>query len=507
MSSTASRIIKNTGWLYAKMGITMFISLYTTRLILLGLGASDFGIYNIVGGAIAMLGFLNSAMSSATQRFMNYSEGEGNETKKKIIFNVSYYLHLGISAVVAFILIIAGFIFFHGVLNIPEERMTAAYVVYGSLIISTVFTIMSVPYAAVLNSHENMRYYSLVGIMESVLKLIVAFTCVYSAYDKLIVYGILMALIPIISRIVMRVYCNRRYNECVVSFKQYYDKQTMKEMTSFAGWNFLGSSSSMVGNYGNGLVMNHFWGTTLNAAMGVAGQLDGMLHTLSNNLLKALNPVITKTEGAGNRERMLYMTMSGSKLSFFLYSLICVPFFLEMPYILQLWLKNVPQWAIVFARLQLMRTLIEQFTCTFGSAINAEGHISRMNKVNMFLNIIPLALNIILFSAGFSPISLYIVNVLVFGVGLSASKIYFIHEICGMGYRKSILQLVVPLTIVTILILSIGYIIHLAIVDCIYRLILLITVSILLHFILYYVFVLNKQERSIVISLRKIYKK
>lgn len=503
MSSTATRIIKNTGWLYAKMGITMFISLYTTRLILQGLGASDFGIYNIVGGAISMLGFLDSAMASATQRFMNYSEGEGDISKKKIIFNVSYYLHLGISTVVALLLTIAGFIFFNGILNIPDERITAAYIVYGSLIVSTVFTVMSVPYAAVLNSHENMKFYSLVGILESILKLTVAFACVYSNYDKLIIYGILMALVPIISRIVMRIYCHHYYSECHISFRHYYDKDTMKEMTSFAGWNFLGSSSSMIGNYGNGVVMNHFWGATLNAAMGIAGQLDGMLHTLSNNLLKALNPVITKSEGAGDRERMLNTAMMGSKLSFFLYSIICIPFFLEMPYILKLWLKDIPDWAIIFARLQLIRTLIEQYTCTFSSAINAEGHIANMNKVNMLLNFVPLLLNIVLFSNGCSPISLYVVNAIIFGIGLSSSKIYFIHKNCGMDYKKSILQLVLPLTIVFIIILIIGYGILAITENGFIQLFTISIVTMVLHLILYYTFVLNRHERCIVNSLFK----
>ena len=199
MSSTANRVIKNTGYLYAKMGITMFISLYTTRLILNSLGASDFGIFNIVGGAIAMLGFLNAAMASATQRFMSYSEGEGDKEKQKSIFNVSLILHLGISLVVGIALFIAGYFFFNGILNIPADRIFAAKVVYGSLIVSTMFTVMTVPYDAAMNAHENMRYYAIVGIFESFLKLAVAFACVYTSFDKLTVTGIMksVSLLPV----------------------------------------------------------------------------------------------------------------------------------------------------------------------------------------------------------------------------------------------------------------------------------------------------------------------
>lgn len=217
--STSTRVIKNTGYLYAKMFITMFISLYSTRLILKSLGASDFGIFNIVGGAIAMLGFLNAAMASTTQRFMSFSEGEGNKHKQKIIFNLGFSLHFLLSLIVGIILTIAGFIFFNGGLNIPIERIFAAKIVYCSLIISTIFTVMTVPYDALINAHENMKYYAIIGILESILKLITAVICVYTSKDKLITYGILMACIPLITLTIMRIYCHKKYEECVISPK------------------------------------------------------------------------------------------------------------------------------------------------------------------------------------------------------------------------------------------------------------------------------------------------
>ena len=302
MSSTANRVIKNTGYLYAKMAITMFVSLYTTRLILNALGASDFGIYNIVGGAIAMLGFLNASMAGATQRFMSYAEGEGDKEKQKYIFNISVVLHAGIAVFVAVVLLVAGYFFFNGILNIPTERIGAAKVVYLSLIISTLLTVMNVPYDAVMNAHENMRYYALVGILESFLKLAVAFVCVYASGDKLIVYGILMACIPLLTLNVMKVYCHKHYDECVIKPRKYWNRGLMKEMTSFAGWSFVGSMGSIVGNYGVGIVLNNFFGTILNAALGIANQLNGMLLFFSNSMLKALNPVIVKKLGEGEQK-------------------------------------------------------------------------------------------------------------------------------------------------------------------------------------------------------------
>lgn len=232
--STITRVMKNTGFLYVKMGVTVFISLYTTRLILSSLGASDFGIFNIIGGAIVMLGFLNSTMANATQRFMSYAEGKGDLLKKRQIFNVSFILHVGVAILTGLILLVAMYPFFNGVLNIPEERVLAAKIIYLSAMVSTLLTIVNVPYDAVMNAHENMLYYSLIGIFECILKLAVAYACVYTSNDKLIVYGVLMALIPLVTLTIMKFYCHHKYNECVFDIKKYWDNDLLKQITSFS---------------------------------------------------------------------------------------------------------------------------------------------------------------------------------------------------------------------------------------------------------------------------------
>ena len=494
--SIASRVIKNTGYLYAKMGITMFVSLYTTRLILNSLGASDFGIYNIVGGSISMLGFLSAAMASATQRFMSYSEGEGDKEKQKKIFNVSLILHFLIALIVGIILICAGFFFFNGILNIPESRIEAAKVVYMSLIISTMFTVMTVPYDATMNAHENMLYYAIIGIFEAVLKLLVAFICVVTEYDKLIVYGALMAGIPFISLCIMRFYCHKQYEECSINIRKYWDKSLMKQMTSFAGWNLIGSSSSMIGNYGIGIVLNHFYGTLLNAAQGVAGQLSGMLMTFSNNLLKALNPVISKSEGAGERERMILVTLSGSKFSFYILSLFAVPAIIEMSYILRLWLKNVPEWAVIFAQLQLVRSLIEQITITFGSALSAEGRIKNINLITSIINITPIVIIYILFLSGSSPILMYIINITFFGIVLSLVKLYFMNTHCGLGYKVFLKKLLMPILYSVLPSLLAGLIIYRLLPESFLRLVLTFFVCTCMSCLAIYYFGADLKEKA-----------
>jgi O-antigen/teichoic acid export membrane protein len=299
----AHLVAKNTGILYARMAITVFISLYSTRLILAALGVSDFGLFNVVGGAIAMLGFLNSSMAGATQRFMSFAQGAGDLEKVKRIFSMSTLLHAGIAVLMILVLEIAGYFFFNGVLNIAPDRLGVAKNIYQFMVVSTFFTVLSVPYEAVITSHENMLVYAILGIIEAILKLGIALYITYSTYDHLTSYGFLMAALSIFLLILRRIYCHHNYAECVFQFHRYYDKSLLKEISSFAGWSLLGASSSMIAGYGQAIVLNIFFGTRINAAQGIAGQISGQLGVFALTLSKALNPLIDKSEGSGDRKK------------------------------------------------------------------------------------------------------------------------------------------------------------------------------------------------------------
>lgn len=458
MSSTASRVIKNTGWLYAKMGITMFISLYTTRLILQGLGASDFGIYNIVGGAISMLGFLNGSMTNATQRFMNYAEGEGDNNKKKQVFNVSYLLHLGIAGIMAFIFLIASFVFFNGALSIPDGRENAAYIIYICLVISTTNTIISVPYDALLISHENLRFYAIVGVIESVLKLLVAIACLYSPIDKLIVYGILMAVIPISTRIIMRFYCHKNYEECVIDFKRYYNKEIFKDVSHFAGWNFFTSITSLISQYGLGIVLNHFYGTLLNAAQGIANQVSGVLMTLSSNATKAINPILVKSEGAKDRSKVFYIISIGSRVNYLIFGFFSIPLIFYAEDILNIWLVEVPQWATIFCQLQLLRILTEKLSGNLSSAIYAQGNIKNYTIIKGIINITPIILVSILFYFNYPPYVLYIVWIMCWSIIGGIIAAYFCKELIELELKWYLSNVLIPCLTISIISLIVLYI-------------------------------------------------
>ena len=437
MASTAIRVIKNTSYLYIKMGITMFISLYITRLILNSLGASDFGIHNIVGGAIGMLGFLNGAMASATQRYMSYAEGERNKEKQKCIFNVSIILHFSVAVLVGVLLIIVGYFFFNGILNIPTERKSAAIIIYGSLIISTMFTVMTVPYDAMINAHENMFYYAAIGIFESVLKLLVAFITVFTLADKLIIYGILMACIPLVTLSIMRVYCHKKYEECVISHKKYFDKKLLREMTVFAGWNFLATITSLLSQQGINIVLNHFFGTIVNAAQGITYQLSGQLGALSTQATKALNPVIVKDAGSKQRDAMYRASSIGSKIIFFFTTIIFIPVILSVNPLLKWWLKIIPAYTQIFIILYFLVNIIDTLCLFFNTAISGIGKIEQMSILNSVFGLLPFVGCIFLFYLGFAPYWVYVLMIISSTLKLF-SRIYFSYRICNFDLKNMI---------------------------------------------------------------------
>ena len=454
--STSSRVIKNTGYLYIKMVITILVSLYSTRLILNSLGDSDFGLFNVVGGAIAMLGFLNSTMANATQRFMSYVEGEGQLEKKKTIFNVSIVLHSVIAIFTVILLLAFMYPLFNGIFNIEQGRTTAAIIVYLSLIFSTFLTIINVPYDAVMNAHENMLYYSIVGVLESLLRLTVAFVCVYTNNDKLIVYGILMACIPLITLTIMKIYCHRHYEECVISPRKYWDGSVVKNISGFFGWNFLTAVSSLFSIQGIGIVLNHFFGTVLNASQGIAHQVNGAVSNFSLNMMKALNPVITKSAGAKNLATMNKATIIGGKFSALLTMFFGIPLSLEVHYVLAIWLKEAPAWSATFVVLQLVQAIIQQIANSAATAVYAQGDIKNYSIWKSVMNILPLFITWIAFRYGGGPIWLYLPMIILWGIGGDVVIVYYANKKCGLDVEDFIYKVIFPLAETTLIMLIAG---------------------------------------------------
>lgn len=501
--STAARVVKNTGFLYVKMGITILVSLYTLRILLASLGAADYGIFTIVGGAIMMLGFLNSTMANATQRFMSYAEGEGNLEKKTKIFNVSLVLHVLIAAFTALMLLIFFFPLFDGILNIEPERIPAAKIVYYSLVFSTMLTIVNAPYEAVMNAHENMLYFSIIGIFESLLKLAIAFYCVYTTYDKLITYGILMAIVPLITLSIMKLYCHKHYEECVLAPLKYWDKVLIKQIATFSGWNFLTAVSSLFTFQGLGLVLNHFYGTVLNAAQGIAQQVNNQLSQFSVNMMKALNPVIVKFAGAGDYDMMNKATIAGCKFSTYIMLFFAIPMVLEMPYVLKLWLVNPPEWTILFCDLQIIVGIICQMANSASTAVYAQGDIKWYAIYKSVMNILPVILAYISFALGGAPYWLYIPMVVFWGIGGDIVIVRYAQKQCGLPVIQFVKGVLSPVLGVSVVMLLMGTLMTVLFEESFLRLLsscVMTTVGLLISLLS---FGMSKEERSRAMELVK----
>lgn len=456
---SATRVIKNTGFLFVRMGITVFVSLYSTRLILQALGESDFGIYNVVGGAIGMLGFLNYTMANATQRFMSYAEGEGILEKKKKVFNVSMTLHVAIALLTVLIFAIAYFPLFNGILNIEPSRIGAAKIVYLSLICTSVLTITNVPYDAIMNAHENMLYYSIIGILVAFLKLGVAFICLYASSDKLILYAILSSIIPLVNWMIMKVYCHRHYEECVIKPIEYYDSSMVKSIASFSGWNFLTAISNLITGQGIGIVLNHFFGTRLNTAHGIAHQISGHSRAFAENMKKALNPVIVKNAGSKNIALMNRAANTGNKYMSMLSLLLAVPLFGEMPFVLGVWLKTVPEWAILFCRLQLVLTIFSMTVSNTATSVYATGKIKYYAIFKSVMNLLPILFTYICFKLGGGPYWLYIPMFVFWGLGGNIVIVYFACKLCNLSLLDYLNEVLKPVLSTLVLMACAGFIV------------------------------------------------
>jgi O-antigen/teichoic acid export membrane protein len=433
----------------------MGISLYATRVILNALGATDYGLFSLIAGIIAMLTFLNNSLSSATQRFLEFNLGGGQKEKLKEVFNTSVFLHLLVGIIVVIIVEGVGFFAFEKLLTIPLERMYAAKTIFHFMVISTFFTIISVPYDAIINAHEHMLFDSIVGIIQSLGVLFIAVFIQQVSSDKLIWYGFLMAFLIFLLLVIRRIYCRILYDESKINFKKYLKKDNIKEVTNYASWSFFIATSSMFGSYGMVIVLNSFFGAIVNASYGVAGQINGQISVFSATMMKALNPQIVKNEGSGERQRMMQLAMVGSKMSFFLLVFFAIPFIIEAPYVLKLWLINPPEYTIIFSRLVLIVAMFSQLSIPIGNMVNAVGDIKKISIYSSLIFIMVLPISIIVFKMGMPPFYVYFIQI-TSEILLLTIRANFAHKCVGMEYKDLIALVLKPVVIVTLMVLVVS---------------------------------------------------
>lgn len=381
----------------------MGVSLYTSRVVLEELGIDDFGIYNIVGGIVVMFGFLNAAMSVATQRFLSFELGQKNEEMLKKVFNSALFIHFVIAFVVFIVSETLGLWFLNTKLSIPTHRMDAANWVYQFSIFSFMINILSVPYNAAIVSHERMDIYAYVSILEVVLKLIVVYLLGLLGFDKLKIYATLIFSISLLIRILYQIICRRKFKECTFEFV--WDKDLLVKLTSFSGWSLFGGIAYVAKSQGVNVLLNIFYGTTVNAAWGISQQVNSAVLSFIQNFTMALNPPIIKAYSNENVERVFSLLFEGMKYSFFLSYCIIIPLFFEVEYVMSLWLKDIPEYSIVFVKLILVCILIESFAHVISATVQATGRVKWFQIIIGGIYFLNLPFSYLAFKLTHSPVS------------------------------------------------------------------------------------------------------
>lgn len=483
------------------MAISILVNIFTTNILLRALGASDYGLYNVVGGAVAMLSFLSSNMVHTTQRFLNYAEGENDIENTKKVFNNSLIIHYAIAIFLILLLSILGFVFFNGILNIPADREFAAIIVYASFIFITTFSVTIVPYDAILNAHENMLVYSIISIFDILFKFAIALIVLFYNEDRLILYSILVALISCLIRYITKMYCKKKYIECrKEELRKYYDKKTIKSIAFFASWNLVNTASGMASQYGKNIAVNHFFGTVFNAALGIATQLSGVIMGVSTNMIKAITPILVKSEARKERQKMLNITYIGCRFSYLLFSIFCIPVFFYTEEILELWLTEVPEYTAIFCRLLIIALLIEQLVTFLYNSIAAQGNIKNYNIARIVVNIMPLISTIIMFAFGF-PAYWAIINWIIwYSIGGGIVNLYFCKKNIGLSLMQYFQLVLLPCIGVTLFSIPLNIsIINIATKFHISNIVCIITI-IIASLPLYWFIGLNRIERKFILE-------
>ncbi len=434
MSDTNNkRIARNTLFLYVRMLLVMAVSLYTSRIILAALGVTDFGIYNVVGGVVAFLGFLNSSMSNAVQRFLSFELGRNDGAKTNHVFCSALIAHFSIAVFIVIVLELVGSWFISNQLNIPPNRLCAAKWVFQCSVITSFFSILQVPYNAIIIAKERMGVYAYLSILEVLFKLVIVYFLLIISYDRLITYAVLHAIVTIGVLQFYRIYCSKKFIEA--KFRLVRDYSTLKEIGSFAVWNLIGEFAWSVTNQGVSFVINVFVGPVVNAAQGVSVQVNTAVMRFVSNFQTALNPQIIKSYSSSALEDMSKLISRGSRLSFFLLLLLSLPLIFEMDYVLHLWLKEVPDYAREFCQMMLICSLVMTATNLLVTIIRATGNIREYQFVTAILLLFNFPLSWFVLKIGMPPYTVIISLTLVQIIN-GCIRLYYVKKLVNYPIRS-----------------------------------------------------------------------
>lgn len=491
------RIVKNTGVLYLRMIFLMVINFYTSRVILQALGVDDFGIYNVVGGFVAMFSVLSKSLSGAASRFLNFEMGKGNLDRLSKVFSTTVTIQIALALAIALICEAFGVWFVNCKMVLPAERLFAANWVFQFSVFTFCINLISVPYNAAIIAHERMKAFAYVSIFEGVAKLAIAFAVMVSPIDTLIFYAALICLLQFGLQGMYWGYCKKQFSECSYSF--IYDKPLMKEMFGYAGWNFIGSASATLRNQGGNILINLFFGPAVNAARAIANQVLHAVDGFAQNFMMAIKPQITQNYASGNYDYMMKLVFMGSRMTYYLLFVISLPVLLNADYLLGLWLKEVPDHSVLFVQLTLIFTMLEHVSGTLITAQLATGKIRNYQLVVGGIQLLNLPISYVVYKLGGIAESFVIVAIIC-GIGCLIARLYMIRPLIGLKIKDFVQQVLLKLLLVTCASTIIPIVLKHVLENNFLNFVIVSAVAVLCSAISIYTLGLNSKERSMMLS-------
>ncbi len=489
----ATKVAFNTIVLYIKIVVSMAIALVSVPMVLKALGASDYGLYNLVAGVVAMLSFLNNSMTVSSQRYMSVAMGTNNEERVNIVYNTSFWLHLLLGIAVVVILECAAP--FISKLNILPERIAAAQIIYQFLVLSTFSKIVSVPFDAIINAHEDMLTFSVIELIDSLLMLVLAFSLQYIIYDKLVFYGVGVLFIALLTLLMKYIWTRIAYKKYKVELGKFRSRLQTKEMFGFAGWNMFGGLAMIGRNQGVAIVINMFMGTIANAAYGISNQINGALGHFSSTFQKAINPQLMKSEGMNNRDRLLRMAYISSKFSVLALCFFAIPLIVEMDDVLSIWLKdNIPPDTVQLSCCVILLSIAYQFSTGIMSAVQAVGKIRNYQITMGIIILLNVPLSFFIIKAGY-PIYYATACFVVLEVISLFIRLYYGKKLAGMPPVVFGKKVILPVLIIVIVPLIICLVPHYYIGDMWVRLIATSTVYGIIYLVLVWFLAFEQDQR------------
>lgn len=498
-TSSNKRIAKNSVFLTIRMMIVLVLTFYTTRILLRTLGVEDYGTYNVVCGFVAMFTFLNRSMSNGIQRFFNYEYGKNGEEGANKVYCTAVFIQFILAVVIIILTESFGLWYLHHKMVLPDDRMIAAEWIFQFSIISFLFVIMQAPYSAAVMAHERMDFFAIISVLDAIIKLGIVFVLPYLRVDQLIMYGFLRSGVSVVNFLIFYIYCKRNFKE--IKLHRYFNKKQFLSMLSFSGWNIFGSLSNVLKDQGINLVINFFFGPVVNAARGVASQINGGLHGFVANITIPVRPQVVQSYAKGNINRTMNLTYSISKLSCCFLLMMAIPVSLEIDYILPLWLgDNIPQHANTFVIIVLFTSLISNLSSATSGVVHATGIMRDYQLLGGLFNMSSVPLAYFLLKAYPKP-ELALLAVFVCSALGHFICLFVVKKLVGMSVWYYFKRIVFPIIEVMAITLVLVFPVHRFMSEGFLRLVIICVLCVIIVGLLFYYIGFNKSERKLAMQL------